>query len=145
MYHKIAFFTFFEGLKKCALLKKTNFQFFFSVLDPRWTIVQNLLHFGWNFKHKPPQATDSPHPFKKRTQRVRAILMWWILFFNMMCGVTFSKYFDSSNGKMESNVKNRTWPNFHLSDFWNLVRFNFWHWIRSPQSKHYFQASTKKL
>ena len=48
--------------------------------------------------HKPTQATDSPHPFKKRTQRAHAILMWWILFFNMMCGVTFSQYFEWEDG-----------------------------------------------
>ena len=44
-------------------LKKKKLKKFSYVLDPRWTIVPNLLHFGWNFKHKPPQATDSPHPF----------------------------------------------------------------------------------
>ena len=74
-------------------MKEKNISIFFLyVLDPRWINVQNLLHFGWNFKHKPPKATDSPHPFKKRTQRACTILMWWILLFNMMCGVTFSKY-----------------------------------------------------
>ena len=41
-----------------------NFFFIFpKILGPKWRTVPNLLHFGWNLKHKPPQATDSPHPF----------------------------------------------------------------------------------
>ena len=39
---KIAFFTFFEGLKN-GLLKKKKLK---HVLDPRWTIVLNLLQFS---------------------------------------------------------------------------------------------------
>ena len=130
--HKIAFLHFSRVYKNGPFKEKKNFNFF-SLCDPRWTIVQNLLHFGWNFKHKPPQATDSPHPFKKRTQRARAILMWWMLFLIWCVGWLFLSI---SSGKTKSNVKNWIWPNFHLSYFWNLVRFYFWHLIRSPQSKH---------
>ena len=48
-----AFFTFFEGPKNRALERKQILDFIFYVLEPRWTIVPNLLHFGWNFKHRP--------------------------------------------------------------------------------------------
>ena len=46
--YKIAFFTFFEGPKN-GPFKEKNVKFFsLYVLDIRWTIVPNLLHFGWN-------------------------------------------------------------------------------------------------
>ena len=45
-------------------LEKKILKLFFYVLEPRWSTVPNLLHFGWNFKHKPPQAADPPLPLK---------------------------------------------------------------------------------
>ena len=77
--HKIAFFYIFRGSKKMGPLKKKKFKFFFYVLDPRWTVIPNLLHFGWNFKHKPPQATDSPHPLLCCTELEIYVYLTFIL------------------------------------------------------------------
>ena len=39
-------------------------------------------------------------------------------------------------GEIESSVKNWIWPNFKNLTGENLVRFDFWHWIPSSNSKY---------
>ena len=46
-----------------------------SPFNPKWRTVPNLLHFEWNLKHKPPQATDSPHPFRGKSS---PFLEYWL-------------------------------------------------------------------
>ena len=55
-------FYIFDGQKNGPFNPKFLFFIFPKILGPKWRTVPNLLHFGWNLKHKPPQATDSPHP-----------------------------------------------------------------------------------
>ena len=78
---------------------------------------------------KRPAAQISKSVYKERVQLYRDklnFLIWCV-------GWLFPSIF-----KWEDRIQwqKSNLNKFLLSDFWNLVRFNFWHWIRSPQSKY---------
>ena len=56
----------------------------------------------------------------------------WFFFLNMTCGVTFSKYFEWED-RIQCQKLDLT--KIFMYDFWNYVRFDFWHWILSSHSK----------
>ena len=57
---KLHFYIFRRSIK-IGFGKKLFLKLFFYVLEPRWTIVPNLLHFGWNSQTWAPHC-NSPLP-----------------------------------------------------------------------------------